>query len=90
MKTLEQDVHERDSFGWDYTGRIPEGDSIATSTWQVDAWLTVETPTFAGLVTSVWLSGGTPGSVYTVRNTVTTTAGRKLQRAFRLRITDDA
>jgi hypothetical protein len=55
-------------------------DVIQTSTWVVDAGLTVGTgpkaPSHDGATATVWLSGGTVNKVYRVTNRVVTTGGR--------------
>lgn len=61
--------------------------STANSTWSVSpAGVTVTQATLAanGTLTTVWLSGGTAGQVYLVKNKITTTAGRSLSKTFRL------
>lgn len=37
-----------------------------------------------GTLTTVWVSGGTVGQVYDIKNSITTTAGRELTKVFRL------
>lgn len=59
----------------------------AGSTWTVspsDINITQSSLAANGTLTTVWLSGGTAGKVYQVKNLVVTTAGRSLTKVFRL------
>jgi len=57
-------------------------DTLATSTWTVDAGLTVGFASRSQTTTTQWLSGGLAGTQYTVTNVVTTAAGRTAERSF--------
>jgi hypothetical protein len=60
-------------------------DTIATSTWAISpSGLTdaSPSPTFTNTTTTVWLSGGTAGTFYTITNTITTAGGREMQESF--------
>lgn len=62
-----------------------DGDVITASTWTADPGITIETDpphaaTHDDTTTTVWLSGGTPGTVYSVTNHITTAAGREDDR----------
>lgn len=65
----------------------PLSDTIVTADWDAGG-LTAENPAIeAGAVsTSVWLSGGSEGVLYTVSNTVTTVGGRTVKRSFKVRV----
>ena len=92
METLTKEAADRDTRGFDYSDELPDGDDIASSVWSSDIGLTLETPTFDGPTqqTSIWWSSGTPGGQYIVRNAIVSAAGRRLERAFRVVVTDDA
>jgi hypothetical protein len=70
------------SFDWSLV--LQSGENISTSTWAATAGVTVGATTFTGSVTTAWVSGGSSGTTYTVTNTMTTSQGRTLARAFRL------
>jgi len=59
------------SYGFDWTKEItPE--SLVTSTWVIDPVLTLTSPSINGNITSVFVNGGTDGSIYYFTNTITT------------------
>lgn len=59
-------------------------DTLATSTWTVDAGLTAGFASRSQTTTTQWLSGGTVGRTYTLTNVVTTAAGRAAECSFRV------
>jgi len=71
----------------DWTKWLDEvGDSIATSTWIVPTGLTKVTETNTTKLATVWLSGGTAGTNYTVTNRIMTVAGRTDDRSITIRV----
>lgn len=71
----------------DWTKWLDEvGDTIATSTWIVPTGLTKVTETNTTKLATVWLSGGTEGTNYTVTNRITTAAARTDDRSITLRV----
>lgn len=71
------------SFDWTAWLATSAGDAIASSTW-TNPGLTAGVATFAAGVTTVYLSGGVAGIIYTVTNTIVTTGGRTEKRSFRI------
>lgn len=63
-----------------------QGDTISTSIWTVPAGLTKGTDTFTDETATVFLSGGTTNTAYSIINTVTTADGRTFERSVRLRV----
>jgi hypothetical protein len=65
-----------------------EGDAIATLTINISpnapGDLVLNSAVIDGAVAVLWLSGGQPGSVYTVTVLITTTSGRTIQRSILL------
>ena len=63
-------------------------DSILTATWTVDSTsgIAINTSGFSGGIATVWLRGGTVGSVGEATCKITTTAGRTDERSFFLNI----
>ena len=59
----------------DWSTWLPVGDAISTSNW-VATGLTSSSASISGNKTTIWLTGGTAGSDYTITNTITTTGGR--------------
>jgi hypothetical protein len=71
----------------DYLGT----DTLASSSWSVlPATLTIAVPaaTFTSTTATVWASGGTNGTKYTVTNHITTAGGRTDDRSFELLVQD--
>ncbi|MBA2722095.1 MAG: hypothetical protein H0U56_04195 [Methylibium sp.] len=91
---LEKDPSDVDFFGFDYSRELPTTESLVTSTWALEAGsdglLLVDTSSFSGKVTSFRAQGGTGGAVYLVRNTITTSIGRTLERVLRLALVDQS
>jgi hypothetical protein len=71
---------------------LPSGDTITTSTWEVETISGDSDPlasTDTGstdTTTSITLSGGTSGNMYKVYNTITTTGGLTDRRYFRVKV----
>ncbi len=60
-------------------------DTIATAVWTLPAGLTQPRPSsVAGATATVWLAGGTAGTVYLVSCRVTTATGRVDDRSLRI------
>lgn len=70
----------------DWTREL-DGDTISTSVWVVPSGLTDQnTSSASSTKTTVWLSGGTDGTSYNVRNRITTAAGRTLDQTVTLNV----
>ena len=70
----------------DWTKWLDEvSDTIATSTWTVPTGLTKVTESNTSKLATVWLSGGTVGTNYTVTNRITTAGGRTDDRSITTR-----
>lgn len=87
MPTVYKDPSDVVPQSFDWALVIPT-DTITTSTWTPDTGITTATPTFAGKVTTVWLSGGTAEVTYKIVNRIVTTAGRTLERTIRVKVRD--
>ena len=61
-------------------------ETISTSSWAVSSGIIKDSDTNTTTTATVWVSGGTLGSLYTVTNTIVTSASRTAQRAFRINI----
>jgi hypothetical protein len=83
-------LHDPDSvldYMIDWTGWLG-ADSIATSTWIVPAGLTKTSDTHDATTATIWLSGGTANSTYTVTNHIVTAGGRIEDRSLKFRVLD--
>jgi hypothetical protein len=63
-----------------------DGDTISASTWTADTGITAVSPSNTTTTTSIWLTGGTDGAEYMVRNHITTTGGRSEDRTLHVRM----
>lgn len=63
-------------------------DTIATSTWVLDAGITQTNASLSGALATVWVSGGSVGNTYSVTNRITTAAGRTDDRSILIRVAD--
>lgn len=63
-----------------------DGDTIATSTWTVPSGITRDSDTFSGVLTTIWLSGGTDAQTYVLTNQVVTTGARTIDRSVSLTV----
>ena len=62
-----------------------DGDQIIDSTWDIPIGLSSTGNIYAATgLTTVWLSGGTVGEMYTVINRITTLYGRYDERSFNI------
>lgn len=67
---------------------LADGETISSATFTVDDGLTVTSTGHDDTVATVWLSGGTAGSVYRVTSHVVTSAARTDDRSISIRVTE--
>jgi hypothetical protein len=75
-------------YAFDWSQWLGLGETIATSTWLPSPGIIVNSTNNTSTVTTVWLSGGTAGIPYTVKNTMTTNQGRTVDRTLTIRVTN--
>ena len=63
-----------------------DGDTIISSSWSVPAGITQVSASNTTTGATVWLSGGTAGESYSVRNRVVTAGGRTDDRTITVRV----
>lgn len=73
-------------FGVDWSGWLPEGDTIESSSWLVPVGLSKGVTNVVGGQAIVWLSGGTAGQTYAVTNRVVTVGGLVDDRTIRIQV----
>lgn len=75
-------------YGVDWAGELKPGDEIESSRWTISppAQMMSNEEDFGPDAAVIWLSGGTDGSLYRVRNKITTAAGMVLRACFDIRI----
>lgn len=65
---------------------LASGETITASAWTVATGITKDSDSFSDTVTTVWLSGGTAGEEYDIKNTITTSAGRTDERTLTVKV----
>lgn len=80
-----KDPGARLDYGFDWTLWLGT-DTIATSAWEVPAGLVQESDSHSTTGAVVWISGGTAGTEYLIRNSITTAAGRTDERSLLIRV----
>jgi hypothetical protein len=82
-KTFSKDAAAKLDWTFDWSIWLPTGDTINGSTWAIDvpgdgalAIAGSPAPSFTTTTTTAWLTGGTLGQKYVLRNRVTTVGGR--------------
>lgn len=78
-------VGEELDYVFDWSGELG-ADTISSSGFIAADGLTVESDSNTDTTATVWLSGGTAGTVYKVVNTIITAAGRTLVKTVELRV----
>lgn len=73
---------------WDWSEWLADGETITASVFTVSAGLVKNSDTHSATSATVWLSGGTPGTPYSVANRITTSAGRTDERTITIRVTN--
>lgn len=75
----------------DYTNYLTTGDTISSSTVTVDTGITktADTVDATNKIVSITLSGGTAGTVYTIKNTIVTANARTAVKRFRVKVEED-
>jgi len=68
----------------DWTSWLSGGETVTASSWVVGTGITQTTPapSFTTTKATIWLTGGTAGTTYTITNHITTSAGRQNERSF--------
>jgi len=79
-----KDPDDTDSYGFDWSDRLLTGETISVSAWVLPDDLTEADSSNDTTQTSIKLSGGVAGNMYTVTNRITTTPnGHQLDRSFK-------
>ena len=81
-QTFRKDPDAVLDYGFDWSDWLATGEAISVSTWTVPTGITKDSDASADSTTTIWLSGGTDGTTYTLTNHITTDAGREDDRSF--------
>jgi len=86
LKWPDKDPDEVLDYLVDWSDRLTGSDTIDTSTWIMpsapDALLIKDSDTHNNTTTTIWLSGGTLGTKYTLTNRVVTDGGRTMDQSM--------
>lgn len=83
-KEFEHAPNAKLDYGFDWTLWLEAGETIETSTWEVDPSLIQSSPVIQAGVTSVFVEGGVHGVSYKIKNTITTSNTRSDSRTIKL------
>lgn len=87
---LPKDPDDICDYQFDWSERLEDGETIATSTITVDEGSVVvedsPAPAINGALTTFWLSGGVAGESCVITNRIVTSEGRQYDSSGRLRI----
>lgn len=75
-----------EDFPLDWSRDLVSGETILTSTWTVPDGLTEGAKSQSSDTATIWLSGGTPGTIYAVRNVIVTSAGRTYEQTIYIEV----
>lgn len=64
------------------------GDTIATSQWTVPAGLTKASESNTTTKATAWISGGTVGQVYSIKNSILTVGGRVNNQSLEITVVE--
>lgn len=81
-----KDPDEVKDYSVDWEARLDEGDTILTSTWIVPDGITKDSDSNTTTTATIWLSGGTLGTTYSLVNRITTAGGRTLDQTCKLKV----
>lgn len=82
-----QDPSDVLDYPWDWSQWLQSGETISSSVFSVTpSGLSIASQSNTTTNATVWLSGGTSMTTYTVTNKITTTAGRTADRSATIRV----
>ena len=73
-------------YGFDWSDWLADGETISTVTITVASGLTKDSDSESDGIVTIWLSGGTAGSTYTVACKIVTSAGRTDERSMTIMV----
>lgn len=86
--TIAHDPQAKLDYAVDWSLWLQTGETITTSTWTVPTGITqaMPNPSNTSTVATIWLTGGTVGTHYTVTNHIVTSMGREDDRSLFIRV----
>lgn len=88
MATYYKDVDAVLDFGVDWSDWLDTGETISTSTYTVTAGITKDSDSNTTTASTIWLSGGTDGTSYTITNEIVTSDSRTDNRSFTVKVVE--
>ena len=85
LRTFLKDPQEVLDFTIDW-GLWLDGDTISSDIWTVGSGITSDLETSTSTTSTIWLSGGTLATTYTVANRIVTAGGRTAERTLNISI----
>ena len=70
------------------TDWLVTGDTISTSTWTAQSGVTIDSSSNTSTTATAWISGGSNGRGYTVKNRIVTAGGRTEERSILIVVKD--
>ncbi len=87
MKTFIKDPQAKLDFGFDWgTYWLQSGETISISTWTIPDGLTQVAISNTDSTTTVWISGGTADTDYTITNHIKTSESREDDRSMIIKV----
>lgn len=88
MADFTKDPDDVLDYSFDWSLWLATNETISTSTWILSPGITQNSATNTTLISTVWLSGGTAGTPYSVTNRITTNQARTVDRTMTIRVTN--
>ena len=88
MERKEYQIRVKGHLNGHWSEWLGESEIISTSQWTVETGLTKDSDSKTDSTTTIWLSGGTAGTEYTVTNSIVTNGGREDDRSFIIKVMD--
>lgn len=73
-------------YRFDWSEWLEDAETIDTSTTTVGTGLMKDSESSSTTTATIWLSGGTAGTTYTVANRISTSSGRTDERTIQIRV----
>ena len=88
VATFRKDPDEVLDYQFDWSEWLQSGETISTSTWEVETGITKDSDTNTTTTTTIYLSSGTDGETYTITNTIETNVSRTAVRSAEVVVED--
>lgn len=86
MPSYTKDPDATLDYGFDWSDWLATAETISASTWTVPTGITKVSDSRSTTMTTIWLSGGTVNTDYSVINHITTSAGRVDDRTILIKV----